>query len=151
MNGKNITKLMPGVGLIGSLALTVAGCVTAQESDVDRAKKCEETDKITCVNIRFVGNCPDSVDKNVFVTYNTKFVHWQSVDLTVAQNPVPVDYKIYFDPFADGKPLEAKNGGRVTSTPVKVPATDVGIEFKYTVVGTGCEDAPLDPRFTVRR
>ena len=152
MNKKQNVNVIPGVALVGAMAL-VGGCAmnsVAQEASLEDPKKCEPKTNEVCVNIRFLSNgCPDSVDNNNFVIDGNKFVVWQSVELSEEQDPTGESYTIYFDPFK-GNPLKSNNG-RKKSTPIDSPITEAGIEYKYTIIGENCQDEPLDPRFTVRK
>jgi hypothetical protein len=160
MNKNQIAKVKPAIALFGAVVLvgayapgSIAQEPSAQEPipQVD-PEQCKTAGNDVCVNIRFVGDCPDSVDHNDFVINGSKFVVWQSVELSAAQEPTSSDYTIYFDPFKGGKPLGSKgNKGRVKSQKVESPLTEVGIEYKYTIVGDNCPDKPLDPRFRVRK
>ena len=93
--------------------------------------------------------CPLEANPTTFDITKSKKIAWQAID--ASGNPVAQSYTIYFDPFA-GRPLNSKSDGQLQSPPFdqSAPATPAGIEYKYTIVGVNCPNAPLDPRFLLR-
>ena len=73
-----------------------------------------------------------------------KKIYWQAYD-TEGQ-PSRQEFRIYFDPLK-GSTLKAPQGK--VDHPVDSNASTV--EYKYTIVGDGCEDSPLDPRIRVNK
>jgi hypothetical protein len=55
-----------------------------------------------------------------------------------------VSYDIFFDPFVGASLTDSNSNGVVTSKPVD-PKAPVGVDYKYTIVGSECLDHPLDP------
>ncbi|WP_157976517.1 hypothetical protein [Parahaliea mediterranea] len=70
-----------------------------------------------------------------------------------ATGPGSSDITVYFDPFQQASPEQFLQRGKVVrSGPVAAmaPATEAGIEYKYTIVAKDCPQAPLDPLIIVK-
>ncbi len=108
----------------------------------------EQVGKVYCPKIQ-PDVCADDI--NILTVDKRKKLGWQSVD--AKGNPIDTKYAIWFDPFEG--PQESDSKGLIkplkfkTDTPPKMPSRD-GIVYKYTIVGEGCEERPVDPRFRVR-
>jgi hypothetical protein len=103
------------------------------------------------VSIEFTAmGCPKKATPENFDVDQGKRIVWQAVD--TAGKPMDTRYEIYFDPFK-GQPLKSDVRGRRRSPPFDrgTPGTPEGIEYKYSIVGEACKNAPLDPRFKFRR
>ncbi len=105
------------------------------------------------VIITFTGDCPTAVSEDIVTISkagNDRII-WRAVSESPNDDRPPYTggYRIYFDPFKSGPPL--KSGGRDTikskALHDNVPAD---VEFKYTIVGDHCPQAPLDPRIRVQ-
>ncbi|MFV0277299.1 MAG: hypothetical protein ACK5HY_08960 [Parahaliea sp.] len=62
------------------------------------------------------------------------------------------NFDVYFDPFGVSAASMLREKHVVKSGPVArgAPATRQGIEYKYTILGTGCPQKPLAPLIIVR-
>jgi hypothetical protein len=92
--------------------------------------------------------CPTAVTPNTAIEISKSAgdkVKWQAVDSS--GDDLGTDFDIYFDPFK-GRPLNSNRKGRVQSPPIDSD-TPVGVEFKYTIVGSECLASPLDPRIII--
>ena len=156
MNNKYTSRVLPGALLGGVVFLMSAWTSHSFAVIAGDPQACEPDNKVACVNIVFIKNCPKYVDKYELDVTKSKLVHWQAVNTDA--KPINVDYKIYFDPFKGGKRLETHgNKGRLISPPFDdvAPPGPVhagpAVGYEYTIVADKCPGEPLDPRFRLRR
>jgi hypothetical protein len=129
--------------------------VSAEESNIEEptVEGCTadvwNITKDAAIFIEFNGACPVLVNPPDLYVTKGKRIFWQAVDASGTK--IQAEYEIFFEPFK-GMDLKAEvgDGGLVRSRPIDWNAANLGIEFKYTVVGKGCEHTPLDPRFRLR-
>jgi hypothetical protein len=81
--------------------------------------------------------CPDPNVANVTVARGKK-ITWQAYDTNGALSRQ--NFEIFFDPL-NGATLKAPQGKVARPVDDKAPQ----VEYKYTVVGDGCEHKPHDP------
>ena len=100
--------------------------------------------------------CPEYVDKPFFdldPKVNGLKVKWTAVyPEPPSDQPegaqAKMEYKIYFDPFQGGKPLESSSG-IILSQPIE-RGIPTNVTYKYTIMGDQCTHKPLDPYFRVQ-
>lgn len=141
-------RLLAGVAFVGAAIFTgtFASNTIAQVPDTTALELADRQ----LVKITFdAQGCPLAANPDTFDITKSKKIAWQAID--ASGNPVAQSYTIYFDPFA-GRPLNSKTDGQLKSPPFdkSAPATAAGIEYKYSIVGVNCPNAPLDPRFLLR-
>lgn len=99
--------------------------------------------------------CPQGeVQKATLSKSRSQRVRWQAVD--AQGKPIAQTYWVYFDPFKPSSRKQSNPKGELKSNPV-ADETPVGsgdpderqVEFKYTIVGEGCDQFPLDPIISV--
>ncbi len=134
-------------------AMTLCLCTYALSSCADWPGA-EPTNTLNDVPVQIefdAAGCPKSAKPEALGVDKAKRIVWQSVN--AAGNPINVEYVIWLDPFRGGNPLKSNANG-VRKSPLfnsDAPPTRGGeIEYKYTIVGTSCEDKPLDPHFRLR-
>ncbi len=94
------------------------------------------------IPIRFdAGGCPQPGVPNIDTSRGKK-IEWQAYDL--AGNRSRQEFMLYFDPLK-GATLKAPNGKVSKPIDTRAPIAT----YKYTVVGKGCENQPLDPNIRV--
>jgi len=75
-------------------------------------------------------------------TSRGKKIEWQAYDQAGA--PSRQSFEIFFDPIK-GSPLKGNSGNLKRNIDQGAPK----VEYKYTIVGKGCEHSPLDPNIRV--
>lgn len=96
----------------------------------------------TLIPIRFdAQGCPQPGVPDIDTSRGKK-LEWQAYDLE--GNRSRQEFMLFFDPLK-GATLKAPNGNVKRPIDQKAPIA----RYKYTIVGKGCEDKPLDPNIRV--
>ena len=88
--------------------------------------------------------CPVSVSEKVIVAERRDFIMWRGVDENGETAKVP--FEIFFDPL-HGRALRSNGSNLRKMVHARAPIAT----YKYTIVGRGCPDKPLDPTIRVAR
>ncbi|MEO1078367.1 MAG: hypothetical protein AAFY29_02350 [Pseudomonadota bacterium] len=123
------------VALLAAMALSACG---KSPEDSYEAQSLEAT-------ITFdAEGCPISVSEKVIEARRRDFITWSGVDANGEKAKVP--FVIFFDPL-HGRALRSKGNNLRRMVNAKAPIAT----YKYTIVGRGCPDKPLDPTIRVAR
>ena len=136
-----------GIARLRMAALTVAapsvliGCAIVRQDGMSPPANDYPTPSTDVpVTIYFDGDCPTGINPETVTVGPLDKIEWSS-------DPVGKSFRIVYDPFV-GPPFDSNAQGKVKSTPVSNDAA-LNVHYKYTVIGTGCTDKPLDPRIIV--
>jgi len=144
MNRNIYARFVVGLVMVGSMSL-IAAC--AAQTDM-QASNCHKVAQKADFDVAIPFNekgCPGLPDKDNFEIDRDKRIVWRAVDASGKLLDTQ-QFEIYFDPFK-GDPLKTRNG-ELKSNPFD-SCSPKG-EYKYTIVGAGCEGDPRDPRFRLR-
>lgn len=104
---------------------------------------------VISVKVFFNGACPEgvSIPEILVEKKNKTQISWVSYNMDGTAAREDQNFSIFFDPFKNSE-LTSKNGELLSSKlgDANVPSA----LYKYTIVGDGCPDSPLDPNIRLR-